>query len=321
MTAVTQYAAAHPGIGIAAATFTSQDSQTEYFDCQAESRFDLGSITKVFTALLLCEAVIEGLCRLEDPAEKHLAAPFPTYKGNVIALRHLATHTSALPRLPKEMYIRDVSSLQPYKDWDRNRLIKALGAMRLSRMPGSTYLYSNYGFGLLGAIVESIRGASYQQLVESLTDRLGCPGIRLFRPGDEPLTAKGKVIPRWEMAAFSPAGAATATLSDLVAFGRLALDPSRNPAIEMSLKPQGAFAVQKSLLRTPLKSLLSGRPSTQTMGLGWHYAGDIVWHNGGVAGFRSFLGLQPSTGRGVAILAAHEESVDALGMQALRSPD
>src|SRR3954466_4252776 len=119
----------------------------------AETVYEIGSITKVFTSLLLADAVQRHEVALTDPVAEFLpdAAKMPERGGRAITLQDLATHTSALPRLPGNMKPADVAN--PYADYSVDQLYQFLASYQLPRDIGSQYEYSNLGGGLLGHVL------------------------------------------------------------------------------------------------------------------------------------------------------------------------
>ena len=112
--------------------------------------FEIGSITKVFTALLLTEMAQKGEVRLDDPIAKYLPATVkvPERGGRQISLVDLATHTSGLPRMPANFRPKDPAN--PYADYTDEQLYSFLSSYDLIRDVGLKFEYSNLGFGLLG---------------------------------------------------------------------------------------------------------------------------------------------------------------------------
>ena len=118
-----------------------------------DTLFEIGSATKVFTSLLLAEAVKRGEVALDDPVAKYLpsSVKVPERGGRKITLLDLATHTSGLPRLPLNMNPKDASN--PYADYTVQQMYEFLASYTLPRDPGSMYEYSNLGGGLLGHVL------------------------------------------------------------------------------------------------------------------------------------------------------------------------
>src|SRR5687767_12715314 len=130
-----------------------------------DTLFEIGSITKVFTSLLLADMIQKGEVALTDPVAKYLpeTVRMPERGGKKITLEHLATHTSSLPRLPANMFPRDPAN--PYADYTTGQLYEFLSSTELMRDIGEKYEYSNLGVGLLGHALARRAGMSYETLV------------------------------------------------------------------------------------------------------------------------------------------------------------
>src|SRR5580704_13650102 len=136
--------------------------------------FEIGSITKVFTSLLLADAVERHEVALSDPIAKYLPpqVKVPERGGRTITLQDLSTHTSALPRLPANFSPKDPSN--PYADYSVEQLYQFLSGYTLTRDIGSQYEYSNLGGGLLGHALARRAGVDYETLVRRrITGPLG----------------------------------------------------------------------------------------------------------------------------------------------------
>jgi D-alanyl-D-alanine-carboxypeptidase/D-alanyl-D-alanine-endopeptidase len=136
--------------------------------------FDIGSITKTFTTLLLADMVKQGLVNLTDPIEKYLpsSVKVPQFNGQKITLEDLAAHTSGLPEYPSDS-LDDNGEIK--SDYSAVQLYQALSNTTLTRAPGSQFEYSSFGSGLLGHILSlKSGGISYEQLVKDrILDVLG----------------------------------------------------------------------------------------------------------------------------------------------------
>jgi CubicO group peptidase (beta-lactamase class C family) len=161
--------------------------------------FEIGSITKTFTATLLACAVNEGRVKLDDPINKYLpdsAAPFQ-YQGVPVTLQTLANHTSGLPEMPTNFTgtpeDHEVWTGDPLKDYDYNDMFSFYAHFKLQRKPGQKMDYSNFGVATLAVILERVYGKPYEQLVlEKICDPLGMADTRQnVPPGDIPRVAYG----------------------------------------------------------------------------------------------------------------------------------
>lgn len=256
-----------------------------------DTRFEIGSISKVFTALLT--QIMVGSGRLDWDATIARCLPeleFASPQVADITLRELATHRSGLPRLPDNMEMSD--PLDPYADYERDDLLAFLGAYAPDQLD-KTYAYSNLGAGLLGQIAADAAGASYGDAVRG---RIAAPlgmratGVGVHGESAESLAvgfSDGADMPNWGgFDALAGAGALVSTAHDLLRF------------IEANLQGE-ALAEELAAIRAP-------QTGGQT-GLGWHIlrlddGARIYWHNGGTGGYASFLGIRSDTRTGVVVL-------------------
>jgi CubicO group peptidase (beta-lactamase class C family) len=278
--------------------------------------FEIGSVTKVFTSLLLSDMVQQGEVALTDPVRKYLPADtkVPHRNGREITLEDLATHTSGLPRLPSNLDIKDPSD--PYAHYTIQQLYEFLASYELTRDPGSKYEYSNLGGGLLGHALSLRAGNGYEALIhDRITGPLGMkdsvitlsPALtaRLAAGHDEKL----KTVPGWNLPTLAGAGALRSTANDMLTFLAANLGYTKTP-----LAPAMAAMLD---VRKP-----TGNPGME-VALGWHiFTRDpdmVVWHNGGTGGFRSFVGYRPKTRVGVVVLSNAEtnQGVDDIGVHLL----
>ena len=284
----------------------------------ANTVFEIGSVTKVFTSLLLADMVERGEVALTDPVSKYLPAgvKMPQRNGRQSTLEDLATHTSGLPRLPSNLQPKDPAN--PYADYSVEQLYQFLSGYQLTRDIGSQYEYSNLGGGLLGHVLARRAGMDYEKLVRSrILDPLGMrsTGITLsdemkarFAVGHD---ATMKPVSYWDLPTLAGAGALRSTASDLLTFIAANLGYVKSP-----LAPAMAAMLN---VRRP-----TGAPGLE-IGLGWHIltrdGHEIVWHNGGTGGFRSFIGFERKTGTGVVVLSNAETlaGVDDIGQHLLNS--
>jgi serine-type D-Ala-D-Ala carboxypeptidase/endopeptidase len=278
--------------------------------------FEIGSMTKLFTALLLADMVERGEVALDDPVSKYLPAgvKMPERGGRSITLVDLATHTSGLPRLPMNLSLKDPAN--PYADYTEERLYKFLSSYKLPRDIGSKYEYSNLGGGLLGHVLALRAGTTYEALVESrICAPLGMKSTAITLTEDmEARLATGhkaslEVTQYWDMGSLAGAGALHSTAGDMLAF--LAAN----------------LGYTKSQLTGAMGAMRKIRRATETpeleIALGWHVLArddaEIFWHNGGTGGFRSFIGIVPKTGAGVIALSnvSKPADVDDIGLRIL----
>ena len=254
-------------------------------DLNEKSVFEIGSISKVFTTILLSDQVLKGTMALDDPISKYLPEGIkaPERNGKVITLKDLATHTSGLPRMPDNF--RPIDRNNPFLGYEKEQIYEFLTAYELSRDIGVTYEYSNFGMGLLGHLLELQSGKTYEDLVKeriASTYDMNDTGISFTEAMEAQLAkghAYGSEVSNWDITGLAGAGAIRSTASDMLKFIVANINEADSPiakAMKLSHKP--AF---------------KNEDTDFEIGLGWHYAndGNIVWHNGGTGGYRSFAGF------------------------------
>jgi CubicO group peptidase (beta-lactamase class C family) len=253
----------------------------------ADDVFELGSITKVATGLLLADAVVRGEVALDTTLDECLDGAKPLRLGD------LASHTSGLPRLPLAFLRRAgmTNLTDPYEGTTVDELVDDLRRVHLRR---PRVRYSNFGAALLGQALAARAGAPYEQLVdERVLHPLGVAEVwaRDAPPVAQPHDRRGRPVPPWELGAYAPAGCLRGT-----ARGALALSTA-------CMNPPPAMADAVALALTPLTG---GR--ALAVGLGWLRMPaerdlQMWWHNGGTHGMRSFTGFIPERATAVAAVA------------------
>jgi len=277
--------------------------------------FEIGSITKTFTTALLAEMVARGEVRLDQPVAELLpdTVRVPAWNGRQITLRDLATHTSGLPRNPTNMSPRDTAD--PYADYSVQDLYRFLSNYELKRAPGARVEYSNLGMGLLGLALALKAGKSYEQL---LIERILTP-LRMTDTRVNPTRAQearrarghtetGEPTPHWHFLSLPGAGALNSNAEDLFRY------------LSANLGDTGGSLIP--ILASTHETQVNAN-DTLAIGLGWlidrtRPSHPLWWHNGGTGGFRSFVGFDPSTKRGVVVLSNADNSVNDIGFWLLR---
>ena len=281
-----------------------------------ESVFEIGSITKVFTATILADMVLKGEVSLDDPVQRYLppGVTMPTRNGKEITLGLLSVQRSGLPRLPTNLRPADMAN--PYADYTDPLLYDFLSGYALPRDPGEAFEYSNLGVGLLGHVLAQHAGMSYEALVkERILEPLGMSHSAVtFTPWMQDHlalghNAGGNVVSNWDAPTLAGAGALRSTARDMLAFLDANLHPERGP-----LQKAMAFAQAE---RAPTDN------ANRSIGLNWmrlHVGADtIVWHNGGTGGYRSFSGIIPSKKIGVVVFTnTGGAGADDIGLHLLR---
>ena len=275
--------------------------------------FEIGSVSKVFTATVLAELVQEGKLSLDDPVQKFLPATVhvPSRNGKAITLGNLSEQNSGLPRMPDNFHPADASN--PYADYSVQQLYDFLSRYQLPRDPGATFEYSNLGVGLLGHALSLASKKPYEELErERVWAPLGMTNTAItFTPWMKAHLAlghdeAGRVVANWDLPTLAGAGAIRSTTNDMLKFVDANLHPERGP-VERAM----AFAHQE---RAPAGAMM--------IGLNWlivHADADtILWHNGGTGGYRTFVGLEPSRKTGVVVMTnTGGTGADDIGMHIL----
>lgn len=296
--------------------FAAGDSGTDAKPLGAESVFEIGSITKVFTSIILADMVAKGELALEDPVARYLpeaAVNMPTRAGREITLLDLATHRSALPRMPDNFDPADPSN--PFADYTVEQMYAFLSSHELRRDIGAEAEYSNLAVGLLGHTLALVSGQSYEALVhERILEPLNMhkTGIELtddmqawLAKGHDPA---GNVVSNWDIDTLAGAGALRSDVIDMLKFVAANTGPA-NGALEKAMRASHA-----------VKNTMGGDTS---IGLNWIVTavGDetVIWHNGGTGGYRTFVGFDPDKGVGVVVLNNSNQSADDIGMHLINA--
>ena len=273
-------------------------SKSDTTPVDGDTVFELASVTKALTSLLLADAVTRGEVALDDPVAKYLppSVRMPERGARSITLHDLATHTSGLPREPSNLQPNDPSN--PFADYSVEQLYQFLSGHQLTRDIGSEFDYSNLGAGLLGHVLARRAGTDYETLLRArITGPLGMSstGIMLS-PAMRARLAAGhnrflEPAPNWDSPTLAGAGAVRSTVNDMLRFLAAALDGER-------ARLGTAFALMTSARRSPAPAF--------DVGLGWGIAKnrgtEIVFVNGRSGGYRTWLGYEPRTRRGVVVL-------------------
>ncbi|WP_431683357.1 serine hydrolase domain-containing protein [Kitasatospora sp. KL5] len=289
----------------------------------ADTLFEIGSVTKVFTSLALARAAVDGRVALDEPLADVLPAgsTVPGRGGSRITLQHLAMHTSGLPRLPKGMALKALlrpHAVDPYARCTAGTLLGGLARTKLKSEPGRTFRYSNLGAGLLGLALAHRAGTDYEQLVRQevcaplgLADTVvtvDAERARRLAQGHDP---RRRPAAPWNLAALAGAGALRSTAADIAAFLQA----------QLGAAPDG----------TAEAIALTRRPEHRTSPFSWVHLGWMahrlhprhgghlqVWHNGRTGGFASFAGFDPETGVAVGVLGNTSRDVDPPAADLLR---
>jgi D-alanyl-D-alanine-carboxypeptidase/D-alanyl-D-alanine-endopeptidase len=280
-------------------------------EADGDTLFEIGSLTKPITATVLASLVRTGDVQLETPLGELFpdGVRAPQKAGGPITLFDLATHRSGLPRLPLNIAWSDLISDDPYRTYNRGKLLSFLDGYRLPFAPGDEFVYSNLGYGLLGTLLADRADQSYAGLVrERVFTPLAMHATRADYGEDFRLlqghTADGAPTPPWHFGTLQGAGAARSTVNDLLRFLAIHLPAAAAP-----------LCAEARLTQTPCADAVEG----QRIGLAWFTdSRGNVWHNGGTGGSHSFMGFSPVRRQAVVVLAnAAVDAIDILGAHLL----
>lgn len=269
-----------------------------YGTAKPDSVFEIGSITKTFTALALAQLVVEDKARLDEPVRQLL--PEGTVRqpaGTEITLLDLATHRSGLPGFPNNLHPTDRRNLLVFPEYGTAELYAFLKSWGVSKPRRTSFSYSNAGFGLLGQLLANRAGDSYLDLVHGITEPLGMyDTVVNLSPQQRGRLIQGynglhAPVPAVELGALAPAGAIRSTAADMLRYLRANLHPETvtgehglRAAIEEQHKVRAQIAPGVGIA------------------LSWLYDNGTYWHSGATSGYTSYAFFNPTHDYAVVVL-------------------
>lgn len=277
--------------------------------------FNIGSITKTFTTLLLADMVKQGIVNLNDPVEKFLppSVKVPQFNGKKITLEDLADHTSGLPEWPSNVWLNNtVGEINP--NYNVTQLYQALSDTKLTREPGAQVQYSSFGIGLLGHILSlESDGISYEELVKDrILDVLGMNDTKIALSQNETnnrfsvghLGGKEIITPRIPTI-LADSGAFRSPAPDMLKYvsANLGLIHTKlDDAMQL-----GHLIRHSSIIANPMNY-------SEYRGLGWrvltNFGTETITHTGAINGWNAFAGFIPTKQVGVIAMCSCD-STDA----------
>jgi CubicO group peptidase (beta-lactamase class C family) len=270
--------------------------------------FEIGSLTKTFTSILLADAVNSGRVKLDDPINLYLPDSIPPllYEGVPITLKTLSNHSSGIPRMPSNFHSSDESD--PYMDYSQNDLFSFYRNFRPIRKPGEKYEYSNLAAGTLGVILERVYKTNYERLfISTICKPLHMDETREFlKQGDSIRFARGYneegvYAAPWNFIALAGAGGIRSTSSDLMKYAMANLGDA-----------PGQLA--KDIDLTHIVTFTEGKTK---VGLGWHYIKpgmeDLIFHNGQTGGYHTYLSINSRRKFALVILSNCAKGTEDIG--------
>lgn len=276
------------------------------------SIFEIGSISKTFTGIMLADMVLKNKMKLDDPLQKYLPEGItaPTRNGETIKLVNMANHTSSLPRMPSNF--NPANPANPFADYSEKQLYDFLQNYELPRDIGSQYEYSNYAMGLLGYTLASQNNITYEELLaKAITKPLGLDhtGIKLTPNMKKNLAlghSGGVEVQNWDLTTLAGAGAIRSNAVDMLKF----------LAVNIGLEKSKLYPAMQLAHKNSRKE-----GDEPIVGLGWHTMVfddlEIIWHNGGTGGYRTFAGFIKGGNKGVVVLSNSNAGADDIGIHIL----
>ena len=289
----------------------------------ADTVFEIGSVTKAFTAVALAQMHLRGELGLEDPLQDFLppGVRVPTRGDGVITLRHLANHSSGLPRQPTNM---DTDQDDPYAGYTEARMFEFLNGYALPRDPGSGFEYSNAGYGLLGYALGARHGTDFETVLRArVLDPLGLTHTSLtLTDAQRARLAQGyhgnRAVEPLRMEDITQGGGGLKSdLNDMLTFLDAAMGVGPSPLEEaMKLTQEQTFGSFDTVYF-----------QVDGVGLGWNLdvqdGAPLVFKNGGNIGFTAFIGFDRERQQGVVVLANSSLNPDAfttfIGLEVLKA--
>ncbi|MFE9348040.1 serine hydrolase domain-containing protein [Streptomyces olivaceus] len=263
--------------------FSSSEAPRASHGHALDAYVQIGSLSKTLTATALAQLVSESLIQMDAPLEHLLPVP----PGTGITLKHLAQHTSGLPRLPPNVKGRD-----PYAAFDAAALDNVLRSLDtlITTPSGDTDEYSNLGYAVLGAALTAAAGMPYEELVHRhVLAPLGITEISSAPPRERRLHSRGL-------------------------FGR----PRRPWTMDGAILPAGGFWATPRATADLVTALLVDRRLGEPA-LSWQRAGTVLWHNGATGDASVFAGATQD-GRWAMVhrLTGRADRTDELGVETLQ---
>ena len=276
--------------------------------------YEIGSITKVFTGILLAQQVLDERLKLEDEINNFLPDNInvPVMGDKEITFGNLTDHTSGLPGMPYNF--RPANPRNPYADYTVEQMYEFISSYHPVRTVGSEFEYSNLAQGLLGHLLAINMDLTYEEL---MVQQIAFPlemndtRIELTKRMKENLAlgySGRRHVQNWDIPALAGAGAIRSSTSDMAKFVSANLAYINSPLREaMELSHQ----------------IRHDKAGDRSIAMGWHIMkgdkGNIICHGGATGGYRTFIGFVKETGKGVVLLTNSSEGADDIGFYLLGS--
>jgi CubicO group peptidase (beta-lactamase class C family) len=272
-------------------------------EVNADTLFEIGSVTKTFTSLLALDMAKRGELNLDDPVAKYLpsSVKVPSQGGKQIALLNLAVQDSGLPFNASNMSGKNEE--EQYNTYDVAKMYAFLSGYALKEPPGTKYQYSNLGMSLLGHVLERVSKTNFESLA---LDRI-CRPLHMDNTYVTPPPAlksrmavghddKGKRAPDFDLQAMAPAGALRSTVNDLLKYLAAEIDLTNSPLSRL---------MQQSQVIRHTDSPDFGKTAMPWVGQNaFNPPGtELLGHGGGTLGSATFIGIDKMQRRAVVVLS------------------
>lgn len=277
-----------------------------YGTAKPDSVFEIGSITKTFTALILAQMVQQNKVRLDEPVRDLLPSnTVAKPDGPEITLLDLSDQHSGLPRMPDNFAPADPSN--PYADYTPTRLYAYIAKHGVALPPNAPFLYSNLGVGLLGQALSNRAGVPYPELLHQqvtgplhMTDTVIALTPALHARFIQGYNAKLQPAHAWDLDALAGAGGIRSTADDMLTYLDAQLHPDHLPASTLAA-PNGktlpAAIEQTHIIHAEVADNMH-------IALNWLRRDDTgtFWHNGGTGGYSSYAAFNPQQDFAIVVL-------------------
>lgn len=283
--------------------------------------YEIGSITKTFTAMMMMMLARDGKMQVSDPVQKFLPDSVTIHNftsSEHIKIANLVTHTSGLPNMPTNLMADPKTDKKdPYKNYTTTDMYNFINNYILEREPGTRYIYSDLGMGLLGHLESRASGMSYEKVLHYyILDSLGMnwTGITLSSEMSKNLakgyTEKGEPTGNWNYQALEGSGAIRSNLKDMLKY--LAFNMGKTDTMHFK---EALEMMQRRRFDTDMPGVY--------IGTGWNISetGDgkqVIWYNNNMGGYTGYIAFMPETGSGVVVLSNQATPVDQVGIEIMR---
>lgn len=253
--------------------------------------YEIGSLTKTFTAALVNRALTEGKINTESTVDCYLPLPdgneYPTIK-------ELLTHTSGYKSyyFERPMISNFFGGRNAFYGISKEMVLEKAGNLNMDD-ESRRFVYSNFGYAVLGLVLEEVYDTDYTSLVNGFAqNELGLSGTKISdKDGD-----LGNYWDWMDTDAYLSAGAITSNISDMLLYAQMQLE--RHPYFAECHNVIGPIDASTEEYKS-MGIHMDG------IGMSWIIDSEngIIWHNGGTGNYNSYLGFQPETGTAVVVLS------------------